>query len=139
MLIVSIDPGGTTGVAIKNDIGWIFDQLGPHDHHRSLLNLLKDSEPDVVVCEDFIYQRRNKVNLKPVEYIGIVKYYVSMSYCKLEMQSPSLRGFWTDARLKQLKLYNVAMRHANDATRHLLYYLTRNGDNTYLENLARKD
>jgi len=78
----------------------------------------------VVVCESFNYQRRDKVVLTSVEYIGVAKLWCATTKSKYEPQSPSQgKGFWDDKKLKAVGLYTNSP-HSRDATRHMLYYFT---------------
>jgi hypothetical protein len=138
MRIIALDPGGTTGVATYETEHQIWDhcQIGPAEHHNALWNYLTDTEPDVIIYERFMYQRREltrgvTLNLDAVEYIGVVKLWYSQHVnVELVCQTPhQAKMFWDDEKLKTVGLYITGAPHANDATRHLLYYLTfRSGD-----------
>lgn len=126
--IIALDPGVTTGVALFDTTcpstpprSW---QIGPEDHHLTLWELFRRSAPDIIVYERFNYQRRDKVVLTSVEYIGLVKLWQQSRGIKIYLQTSSqAMNLWTDEKLKKLGLYKPAMPHAMDAVRHLLYYL----------------
>jgi hypothetical protein len=144
-IVMSFDPGGTTGYAILNlvrrghvrsssydfESTWKGGQLGPDRHHKALWNLLTQTNPDFVVCEQFNYQiRRNQevdqpgIQLISRNYIGVIELYCELTKKPLAMQSPSImQNFWVkDTALKTLELHTKGQGHRNDATRHGLYF-----------------
>lgn len=139
---LGVDPGGTTGLAMyiqaQEDGRWNRKQIGPLEHHELLFEELREFAPHVIVCERFTYQQRDKVILVPVEYIGVVKFYSRVTRTKLHFQSASQgKGFWDDKKLTQIGLHLPGQPHANDATRHLLYYFTQElHDMTWVHKLA---
>lgn len=154
MKIIAFDPGGTTGVCIferlanTGTVEWKHGQLGPGDHHLALWSLLERERPHIIIYERFMYQRRELTEgvslvLDSVEYIGVIKLWYDKFCAKIDPseyiveptlveQSPSQMSLWgggkknddSGARLKKLSLYTPNAPHANDATRHLLYYLS---------------
>lgn len=155
-LYVAIDPGETTGLATYSEPkGWHRLQMGPQLHHLALLDWLRAEKPDVIICEQFFFQRRReKVILTSKEYIGVVQLYWQMRAraairsnpdadavrtVKLVMQSPSDMLFWDDKRLQTLSLYIPGKVHANDATRHMLYYFTKNKDHRWVQALKEPE
>ena len=124
MKIVALDPGVTTGWASRARDRYSTRQI-IGEHHVELWDALYNFEPQVVVCERFTYQRRDKVILKSVEYIGVVTLYCEQYGANLVMQTPSqAKNLWTDTKLKLVEQYKPNQPHANDAMRHLLYYET---------------
>lgn len=144
--ILAFDPGGTTGVArcvlpptpqYDPVALWHFDawQIGQPDdsHHVELDRMLYDRLPSVIVYEDFQYRpyagddgdkRRAQLNLVSKEYVGVLKLYCYYNRVPLVKHTPSMGlQFVKDKRLKSLGLHQPGRDHANDATRHLLYYL----------------
>lgn len=125
--ILAVDPGVTTGMATfdTETKKWRRWQIGPEDHHELLWDEMR--EVDELVCEDFNFRpnpNRRKVILKSVEYIGVMKLYSSGHGAPLRIQLPSqAKGLWTDDKLKKLGLWEPSLKHAMDATRHMLYYL----------------
>lgn len=139
--IVALDPGGTTGVTVLDEVGdaWTM-QLGPEDHHLELYKLLTSWEPDVVVCESFMYRQNDRTGIKlnSVEYIGVAKLWCQTNNKKFVLQTPAqAKGFVTDEKLKLLNFFARAQRHANDATRHLVYYVIKNKIGEYKEWLEK--
>lgn len=135
-MIIALDPGITTGIAtlIGTDI-IITKQLGPS--HAGSYEFLQKASPKEVVYESFIYQRRNKVELYPVEVIGVIKLYGEIYDIPLFVQSASqAKGFITDDKIKKMGLWVRGQKHGMDALRHLLYHLiVTKGDKTWLDPL----
>lgn len=142
MIILALDPGGTTGMSVCNYVDdgvddfvgeWRFGQIGPQPHHEALWTLMADlCIPGIelrIVCESFEYRNNSRAGLvlDSVEYIGIVKLFVARYGVPLTMQTASMgKGFTKDQNIKKLGLWQSGKKHANDATRHLLYYLATN-------------
>lgn len=147
--VIGFDPGVTTGVCIYNggnrkgtgsltSRGFVWEHrvLDTDPHHQDLWKLLTLERPGVVVCESFTYQRRDKVILTSLEYIGVIKLYCSMTKTPLKMQTPAqAKGFWDNTKLKHLDLWITSSPHAMDALRHVLTYLVKSGDQSWLRAL----
>jgi hypothetical protein len=125
-------------------------QLGPADHHLALWNLLgmHHASNYRIVCESFEFRGEDRTNIRLIsnEYIGVVKLFCqerndtlpSSARVQLTMQTASSgKGFWypkvkgkaaswDGSKLKAVGLYHPTTdgRHINDATAHLLQYLT---------------
>lgn len=132
MRLVAIDPGETTGLAFQNFEGevrlWHWSQIGPQPHHDMLYCMLEEFKPDFIICERFTYQKRDKVVLTSVEYIGIAQLYLQRHKTEVkgfQLQTASqAKDFWTDSKLQTLDLWQPNQPHACDATRHMLYFVT---------------
>lgn len=129
MRIVAVDPGVTTGLCFYAPEFETLErmQLGPADHHLELFYILEEFKPDIIICESFqnMSDLQQEATTKPLEYIGIVKLYQQVSYCKLGMQGANAgKEFWSDEKLKKVGLYEKGRPHSNDATRHFLYFWT---------------
>lgn len=133
MKVVALDPGETTGYAVYSrytsqggyERSLTSSQMGSHPHHLALYEFLELAQPQVVVCEDFKYQRGpGGHNLTPVEYIGVVKLWTAERHVPLVLQPRSRKTLWDDGKIKELGLWKPGKPHAMDAVRHLLYYLT---------------
>ena len=135
MHVIALDPGVTTGVALYTD--W------PKKHvhikteqllfdHNELYEWLWDNHPTEIVYESFIYQRRNKVELYPVEVIGVIKLFAQKNEVPIFVQSASqAKGFITNDKIKKLNLWEPGRVHGMDALRHLLYHeIVTKGDIT---------
>jgi hypothetical protein len=143
MRILSLDPGGSTGYAMYHSETREIVQgpLGPDPHHLSLWSLLGGTFWDLIICEQFVYQRREvekgvSVVLTSVEYIGIVKLHIEICPPELTPQlimSPlANKAFWDSkrdggAKLKAAGVYSTDSQHARDATAHLLHYISISG------------
>ena len=140
MGIIALDPGVTTGWSFYNNTRVL--QSGEFKGtHMEFFQLLEQWDPHTIVYERFLYQRRDKVVLYPVEVIGVVKLYTEVHDLLLFEQTPSqAKNLWTDGKLKKLGLWIPGRGHAMDATRHLLYHLVvTKGDRSWLEPLRPKD
>ncbi len=129
-LIIALDPGGTTGIAMKrhaDETDFKLLQLGPDEHHTALWKLLATENPDVVVCERFdsMPLQDFAVNLAAREYIGVAKLYCQSTHKPfVSQQRSAAKGLWTDAKIKSINLWQPGQKHSMDALRHLLYYIT---------------
>lgn len=128
-VIVTFDPGRTTGVAIYNGDAPPYEEKllvyeAPADHALFFQDL-ENLNPHEIVYERFQYQRRPNVDLYPVEVIGVIKLYADQYGTVLKEQTPAqAKNLWTDSKLKHLGLWEPSRPHAMDALRHLLYYMT---------------
>lgn len=136
--IVAFDPGGTTGIfeVSINSAGESRGsalQLGPEPHHIALLDHLDrlngDCDKLIVVFETFEYRNTSRVGLvlDSVEYIGLIKTWCQQNDVQCFAQSPSMaKGFASDKILKEIGIYSTNFRHANDAARHMVYFIVNN-------------
>jgi len=101
-------------------MNFIHDNVVPPD--------LGNETPVTVVCENYrVYEHRKEQHVGSevvtIQYIGVVKLACQMFFVPLILQMAwQAKGFQTDAKLKEWGLYQVAMKHANDAIRHGCYY-----------------
>lgn len=123
MKIIAFDPGGTTGFAKvvipeeKLDVGQLLW------NRATIWYFLNNEYPDQVVYEKFFYQRRDKVDLRPVEVIGIIELWCELNAIPVVSYSAATaKNFWTDAKMRKVGGWFEGMPHATDATRHLLYH-----------------
>jgi hypothetical protein len=139
--LVSLDPGGTTGWASYSADMLFVDnvkaeyfrerfnsgEIGPDEHHRRLFEFLemKRTHSFVIICESFQYRpNMDSAELISNEYIGVVKKFHQDFEVPVVWQTKSYgRGFFDDAKLKKLQVFNRGMGHANDAMGHLLQYM----------------
>ena len=130
--LMAIDPGTTTGIAIYHPGVWQMQSQSRAtwewcqvQGHLPFWKLLTMTNPHIVIIERFQFQARQKAVLDAVEYIGITKLYTEATDKKLVMQTASqAKGLWTDEKLRKVELFASEGKHARDATRHMLYYLT---------------
>jgi hypothetical protein len=137
MLLLALDPGFTTGWAMfrkpNNRDGYTSGQVkGGIVIYDWLMGFIAAEAfdmpmPDLIIYETFKYRQLPKADLTPVEAIGVIKLFAKQYNIPLHDQNPAQavgeKAFWSDDRLKHLGLYQVGKVHANDAMRHLLYYL----------------
>lgn len=137
--IMGLDPGGKTGwisasrSGANGDIAYAGGQLGPHDHHCELYELLNELRPQLVVCEGFNFiqhkggeGKRDKVELISCEYIGVTKMWCMLNGVPYVSQIPAERLQITNDKLEKLGLFTgrvVADKDFHDAARHLVTYL----------------
>ncbi len=138
MLIIAVDPGTTTGYAYLAPEakleGPFTGQMEPQEFCEFVHDLAEDfiEEDIIIVCERFtIGERTQKVakagSYDALDVIGGLRY-ISKRYLKrdLEMQTPAeVMSLFPDRWLKERDWYTRGKPHANDATRHLAYYLAR--------------
>lgn len=131
--VLAIDPGETTGWALfcnttMDRHGQLQTSLFPQAP-VTLCSHIEAWKPDVVVIEDYrVYKWKTDSHawaaLHTPKLIGVVEYFCYINKIPLTKQSAQVgKGFCTDERLKEWGLYQVAMRHANDAIRHACQYL----------------
>jgi len=162
-MLLAIDPGPHTGVfadsrrngypghwAVTLDLGAEATKAGgwscPHEYLYDWLDSHHDTTT-AVILEKFEYQKekaqtREHLNFDAAEYVGVVKLWCAQRNLDLILQSPSTvvskegKTFWNDDKLKRVGLWRGMDRHARDAARHYLYYVTFTlKDNTWLEKL----
>lgn len=130
MLMLSLDPGGTTGAALLE-----FDSdtvnlirtwqvpnglMGFHDWYWD--ELADGYIFDVIVCESFnLREGLHGVDLTPTYVIGALEGYYYPQ--KIIYQEPKLKPLCDDSRLKLMGLHEKGKPHANDAVRHGIIYL----------------
>jgi hypothetical protein len=144
MRILVFDPGGTTGwtlfdielpVVVNSKLSTFLrdhvrqGQIGNNtEHHLRLWSLIAEVQPDVIVCERFDNRGNEFSRIVSREYIGIVKMYgqTHVEVMIVWQGSDQAIGWTTDEKLRTLLLLCIPLmkwRHANDALRHLIYYL----------------
>lgn len=142
MRLLGLDPGATTGWAL-------FIKGAPTERYRSgqvnqvkvwnLLNTAKfGADKDVamgkedvsdltIICESFQHRQLPKVDLSPVEVIGVVKEWARQNTVEIIWQTPAQgKAFFDNNRLAALDVLKrpaTTWRHANDAMRHIMWYL----------------
>jgi hypothetical protein len=128
--ILSIDPGGTTGIAeitytaldepVLKSVQQIEGGLqGFLEWYRG-----RQGNWDQIVCEDFVLRPSVKFpDLSPVYIIGALEAFEVFNSVKPIYQSPSLKPLCNDEVLKRIDFYTKGKPHGNDATRHGIIYL----------------
>jgi len=126
MIIVGIDPGGTTGICIVT--------VNPDEdptiigieatNSSGVANIIFCHEPDLVVIEDYIIGPRASVRQThdAIEIIGVVEYICSEINIPVIRQSPSILS-----RARKFVKRDVhSSRHVKSAYAHIIYYLVKN-------------
>jgi hypothetical protein len=129
-VILSLDPGGTTGYAIIEvsedtelevlKIGQIKNSLkGFLDFHWDVLD---DWKIDKIVCESFnLREGIYGADLSAVYIIGALE--ALYPTIEINYQEPALKPLCDNDRLKRLGLYIPGKEHAMDAVRHGVIHL----------------
>jgi hypothetical protein len=159
MRIISLDPGGTTGYVVWDSshegvlyFAGSWGQLGPDPHHEKLWRLLLEQDTYMsgnllIICERFDNRGNDFAKLVSVEYIGVVKLYQQVvqhaNVCSgqgVVWQGSDVKTWADNKKLKACGMLLTPMtkwRHANDAMRHLLYYVCHSSD-LQLQDAARR-
>jgi hypothetical protein len=153
MRIIAIDPGPTTGICIYDHFEmsdrsnaflvkpgydkreFMFDQVNVNSAAQYLwfweqLNFWCNNPDTHVVLERFNFRKderdRTKIIYTPAEIVGIVRLWCQKNnvHCELQMASEAKAGFWDDDKLRRLGLYKSGSKHAMDALKHCMQYLT---------------
>lgn len=125
--LITFDPGGITGwcVHVIESGLLVSGELDSPRHHRELWKHLHDISPDTLIYERFDYHGGlAHAELISRDYCGVIDLYGQLYNKPVIQQSPSQMEFWDDEKLKKARLYKPGLPHANDATRHMLYYVT---------------
>ena len=140
MRLLGLDPGATTGWAL-------FTKGAPTERYQSgqvsqekvwqTLETAKfnagesegmyDSPDLTIICESFLHRQLPKIDYSPVEVIGVVKEWARQNNVEIVWQTPAQgKAFFNNDRreaLGVLKKPATHWRHANDAMRHVMWYL----------------
>lgn len=117
MVVVGVDPGGTTGLyALRAN--W-FGQGEEATSYLQIEEFIRHHNPKYVVMEDF-YVGPGPVDVKsPLKVIGMVEYLCSILKIPLTLQSPSiLQGC-------SAIMHSKGSRHIASAQAHATYFLRR--------------
>jgi hypothetical protein len=127
--ILSLDPGGTTGIAniyYANNAVKLFSVKqvpGGLEGFLEWVSEQKLSSFDVVVCEDFSLRTGiHSPDLSPVYIIGALSA-LCRGKVELVLQMPSQKSLCDDPRLKSMGMHTPGQPHGNDAVRHGIIYL----------------
>lgn len=131
-MILSIDPGVTTGFATENLAYQLRFDTDPYPH-QDLFHHITDVAPSFIIYEPFHY-RQGMLNavFTGVEYIGVINLWAQVNNIKIKTVNPSDgKGFWDNNKIKTLGLWNPsAYPHGMDALRLLLTWKMKN-DNAW--------
>lgn len=126
MVYLSCDPGETTGWSIWEDMERLeqgeLDMIG-------FMTMIEERahEWDMIIYESYALRRSSAKAMIGSEFetpqvIGVIKWVAHKNHLKVVKQSPSLKSFFDNDRLKQLDLYDRGQRHSRDSVRHALYW-----------------
>lgn len=146
MAIISIDPGGTTGIVywdgrvIRREqtpllIRWRV--LGPEKHHLALWKELTESWQISngnlqIMCERFDPRQNPAAKRMSEGYIGVVELFYQMAgewskFAKpIIWRGPPQKEWATDEKLERMGLLQkpkIKLKDVNDAMRHLVGYI----------------
>jgi len=136
---IAFDPGGTTGYAVFSN--------SPHDIAAGDFNyfdlvdrLITEVEPNIIVVEAFrLYPWKAKhktwSSFPEVEVIGAIKHTCYLKGIALIEQGPDHKQLFDDNKLRRLGFWTGLSKHARDACRHALYYMTVGGDHYWVSRL----
>lgn len=129
-MVISVDPGETTGIAYWTDSGELLDkEMLSQDELFDKLEQLHDVT--VVVCEDYRLRQGKQMaqtgsRFVAVQIIGALKAYARRAQAKFVLQSPQV--LTVAALHSQVKRpSNHAKSHAVDAYNHGFYYFETQG------------
>lgn len=122
---IAIDPGGTTGIAIRTTDGTILtvaekNPLGVYDLFK-----MYGPQFEVVICEDFVAQHIDNYMRATIRLVGAISALAYIYNAKLYIQAPQTRKGFISRAKQQLKDKNVVI-HEIDAFAHLLAWESLN-------------
>src|SRR5215831_12019244 len=141
MRAIAFDPGGTTGWAqLDVDVDHynpevqfhsrvVSGQIGRNntEHHKLLWKLLTQKRPNVIICERFDNRGNEFAKLTSREYIGVIKLYRDLyPVTVIWLGADQAKEWCTNEKLTELGVLCIPItrwKHANDAIRHLVYYI----------------
>ncbi len=132
-VIVAVDPGGTTGLALwSRTVGLSLRELDDPAHAVDwLADIAGQIDYGIFVVERYIITpatAKMSQQHDALEIIGAIKYLVRKHGHDLVMQTPAeAKKFSTDAKLKNIGWYQPGQGHARDASRHALLFLAKQG------------
>lgn len=133
MRILAVDPGGTTGIALKdfccepfNEAPGTWMPVGFQRTASLLEQKILYDECDLVVCERFTIGpstrgKSTRGSNEAIELIGLTRYFCSKQDVPFEEQAPAdAMSFVPDSRLRMIGWYKTGEDHQRDAMRHCL-------------------
>ncbi len=139
--MLSLDPGGTTGVAIIEYGDTEYNLIKTWQIPNGLQGFLdfhwdelEDWEFDQIICESFdLREGVYGADLSPVYIIGALEALYPKALTPIIYQKPSQKALCGDDRLRKLGFHAPGRPHANDAVRHGIIYLRNNKHATILK------
>lgn len=129
-MIVAVDPGGATGIAMLQSSGFFETATvlgGAEGTWSWLTGLFASSTLDAVVIENFVPRGGAlSIQLDALHIIGAVKYLCWTHSIPLVIQTPTqAKSFASNDHLKAVGWYAVGADHERDAARHMLVYMAK--------------
>ena len=127
--ILSLDPGGTTGVALfevteeEAELIWVKQIEGGLQGFLNFhWDVLEHMKLDKIICESFTLREGiYGADLSPVYIIGALE--ALYPGTELIYQEPKLKPLCDNDRLKKMSLYLPSKPHGMDAVRHGIIHL----------------
>jgi hypothetical protein len=137
--ILSLDPGGTTGVALFEvteedaELIWVKQiERGLQGFLNFHWDVLEDMKIDRIIAESFTLREGiYGADLSPVYIIGALEALYPTT--EIVYQEPKLKPLVDNERLKKMGLYLPSKPHGMDAVRHGIIYLRNNKHKPTLE------
>lgn len=129
MRLVSLDPGGTTGLAYYDPAREVVPQLSQIKDRHVLYNWLEEGAyvPTIYICEDFIPRQGaynfQRDSLLIIGYLDGRHYFWQGSEGFVLQSAATAKAFASDSKLRKLGWYLRGVPHGIDAARHLLTFL----------------
>jgi hypothetical protein len=149
LTILALDPGGTTGWSVFeidldrhgvaaweeppvpaahfSNFGQLSNPSDKEGHHQLLWRLLSKFQPNVIICERFDNSGNEFAKIISAQYIGVVTLWAELhDGTLLVMQGADQAKSWAKGKLALLGILLHPVdrwKHANDANKHLLYFL----------------
>jgi hypothetical protein len=130
---LALDPGETTGVAWWDGTTislWQWDTKDLVHAFQTLEEFLHGTVVDHIRIENYrVYgwmaDSHSWSELHTAQWIGGIKICAGLNNVPLSLKmAQAAKAFWTDEKLKSCQIYSAGLKHARDACRHLLYYMT---------------
>lgn len=123
MLILAVDPGKTTGLALLYVEGEKVTIISTNEVKKwDGLEELLDQGVDQLVIEHFFLMRGNvsQTMLDPIKVIGVLEFLAKERNIPIHMQTPAQREFATSRFASTIKLFSS---HSRSALSHGLCYV----------------
>jgi hypothetical protein len=137
LLILSIDPGETSGFTLLNETDTLaYDKtdkklikvVGEKEGFEGFASLIEKYSPKLIVYEEFkLYpwkaRQKSWSTFPTVQVIGVLKYLAEKNNIKIIGQGADIKTYFDDKKLKWCEVYEGYSSHERDAIRHGLYYI----------------
>lgn len=129
--ILALDPGQTVGWATATDGSFTVSGQLPEATFSDLRKLIGSFKPDLIIMEKYVLypwkaDEQGYSSFFTPRIIGTVETFAweHVPQIPIGWQGAGQgKGFCTDDKLKSWGFFNRGKKHANDATRHMCYFL----------------